>query len=85
MLTFVAGCATIPEPVYVYRTVEVVRDRYVPLDSWLTEPVEVPQLSDNFDVYELGAVAKAREVRLLQCNDQLATISSISGNAPEPH
>lgn len=78
MVIFAAGCSTVPpEPVYVYKTVEVTRDRYVPIDSWLVQPVEVPALSRTFDVYELGAVAKAREVRLRQCNGQLAEIGSL--------
>jgi hypothetical protein len=55
--------------------VEITRDRYVPIDSWLVVPVEVPALSQGFDVYELGAVAKAREIRLLQCNGKLLEIS----------
>ena len=79
-----AGCASSPEPVYITRTVEVVRDRYVPVDSWLTQPVEVPALSENFDVWELGAVAKQRELRLLQCNDQLSLIASLKENPADP-
>lgn len=77
ILTTASGCSVTPEPVYVTRTVEIYRDRYIPLDSWLTAPVEVPALSSDFDVYELGAVAKQRETRLLQCNSQLAEIGSI--------
>ncbi len=52
-------------------------DRYVPVPERMTRPVEVPLLSENFDVYELGAIAKARKVRLLQCNGQLQEISQL--------
>jgi hypothetical protein len=61
------------------ETVELYRDRYVPIDPSLTRRVEVPALSNYFDAYEFGAVCKAREVRLQQCNGQLESIESISG------
>lgn len=47
----------------------------------MTSPVEVPELSEDFDVYELGAIAKARKVRIQQCNGQLQEIRSIDGGA----
>ena len=70
------GCAT-PEPIYVYETVEVVRDRYVQVPDTLTQPVEIVGLSEDFDVYELGAAYKAQKVRAMQCNGQLTEIASL--------
>lgn len=73
----VAGCATTPEPIYIYKTVEVVRDRYVPIPESLTQPVEIVELPEGFDVYQLGAAYKAAVVRLHQCNGFLTEIASI--------
>jgi len=74
-----AGCAgPQPEPIIEYRTVEVVRDRYVQVPEWMTVPVEIIELAADFDLYELGAVSKAREVRLDQCNGQLAKIAELA-------
>jgi len=75
---FGAGCAGTPEPIYVYETVEVVRDRYVPVPERMTAPVEIVELSGNFDVFELGAAYKAQRIRALQCNGQLAEIANIT-------
>ena len=74
---FATGCAATPETITVYETVEVVRDRYVAVPEALVAPVDTIPLSQDFDVYELGAVAKAREVRLLQCNGKLLEISRL--------
>lgn len=76
-LISVAGCAATPEPVYVYKTVELFKDRYVPVPERMTAPVEIVALSENFDVYELGAAYKAQQVRALQCNGQLAEIAAL--------
>jgi hypothetical protein len=64
--------------VYVYETVEVVRDRYVPVPERMTAPVEIVDLSGNFDVFELGAAYKAQRIRALQCNGQLAEIAGLT-------
>ena len=74
---FGAGCAATPEPIYVYETKTLYQDRYVAVPESLIQPVEVPALSADFDVYELGAVAKAREIRLLQCNGRLTEIAGL--------
>jgi hypothetical protein len=44
----------------------------------LTKPVEIIELSPDFDVYELGAAYKAQKVRALQCNGQLSEIATIN-------
>lgn len=75
-----AGCSATPEPITVYETVTLYQDRYVAVPDRMTAPVDVPQLSPDFDVFELGAVAKAREVRLLQCNGQLSEIEGLSAD-----
>jgi len=76
---FLAGCAgPQPEPIIEYRTVEVVRDRYMSVPTWMTMPVEIIELSAYFDLYELGAVSKAIGVRLDQCNGQLAKIAELA-------
>ena len=76
LTTLSVGCAT-PEPIYVYETVEVVRDRYVQVPDTLTQPVEIVGLSEDFDVYELGAAYKAQRVRAMQCNMLLSEIAAI--------
>jgi len=73
---FASGCAS--EPIYVYETKEVVRDRYVAVPAELTKPVEIVELPDGFDVYELGAAYKSQKVRAMQCNGRLAEIAGIS-------
>jgi len=50
----------------------------VSVPEWMTVPVEIVELSADFDLYELGAVSKAREVRLDQCNGQLAKIAELA-------
>lgn len=77
LLISVSGCVATPEPITVYETREVVVDRYIAVPDRMTAPVDVPQLSSEFDVFELGAVAKAREIRLLQCNGQLSEIAGL--------
>lgn len=71
------GCAAPPEIITEYKTVEVVRDRYVPLPESLTRPVEIIELSPDFDVFELGAAYKAQRVRFLQCQGKLAEIAEL--------
>jgi propanediol dehydratase large subunit len=77
-MTFVAGCAGTPEPIYVYETVEVVRDRYVSVPEAMTKPVEIVDLSSAFDVFELGAAYSQQRTRTIQCNGQLAEIANIT-------
>ncbi|MHC4302247.1 MAG: hypothetical protein ACYS7Y_33730 [Planctomycetota bacterium] len=65
-----------------YETIEVVRDRFVPVPDALTEPVEIVELEDNgglrnADTLQLGAAFKAQKVRAQQCNGQLAEIKSL--------
>jgi len=76
ILITASGCAT--EPIYVYETKEVIRDRYVAVPAELTKPVEIVELPDGFDVYALGAAYKAQRVRAMQCNGKLAEISLIA-------
>jgi len=78
-MIFVSGCAA-PKPITVYETKEVVRDRYVPIDPSLTAPVDIITLSEDFDLYALGAAYKAQRVRAEQCNGQLAEIAKL-GNS----
>jgi hypothetical protein len=78
---FASGCAATPEPIYVYETVEVVRDRYVSVPEAMTKPVEIVELSADFDVYELGAAYKAQKVRALQCVGQLNEIARLGRDA----
>jgi len=75
------GCAT-TEYVTEYETVEVIRDRFVPVPEELTRPVEIVELPDNggfrnADTLQLGAAYRAQKVRAAQCNGQLAEIKSL--------
>lgn len=81
---FASGCQTVPDPIYVYKTVEVVRDRYVAVPERMTGPVEIAQLPAEFmelseedALKALGAAYKHRGVRLLQCNGRLQEISRL--------
>lgn len=76
LLLFVSGCAT--DPVYVYQTKELVRDRYVAVPEALTQPVEIITLSADFDVYALGAAYKAQKTRAEVCNGKLAEIAGLT-------
>jgi len=62
----------------VYETVEVVRDRYVAVPERMTAPVEIVELSGNFDVFELGAAYSQQRTRTIQCNGQLAEIAGLT-------
>jgi hypothetical protein len=53
------------------------KDRIVSVPESLTKPVEIIELSPEFDVYELGAAYSWQRTRALQCNGQLAEISQI--------
>jgi len=77
-VSFVTGCAATPEPIYVHTVEEIYVDRYVPVPERMTQPVEIVELSRNFDVYELGAAYRAQKVRASQCNGQLAEIAGIT-------
>ena len=77
-LACLVGCASAkPQVVTVYETVSLYKDRYIRVPASLTRAVDTVALSEKFDVYELGAVAKAREIRLMQCNGQLAEIAAL--------
>lgn len=79
LAALVQGCASLPpEPITVYKTVEVVRDRIVSVPEWMTQPVEIIELSPDFDLPELGAAYKAQKVRAEQCNGQLAEIAGLT-------
>lgn len=74
----VAGCSSLPpEPITVYETRTLYQDRYVPVPERMTTPVEVIELSPDFDLPELGAGYKACKVRVQQCNGQLAEIATL--------
>jgi hypothetical protein len=78
-VALLSGCASLPpEPIVEYRTVEIVRDRYVSVPEWMTAPVEIVELSQDFDLPELGAAYKSQRIRALQCNGQLAEIRDIN-------
>jgi len=77
MTLSVTGCKTTPEPIYC-EPVIIERDRIVPVPGTLTAPVEIVELSPNFDAYELGAAYKAQKVRAMQCNGKLSEIANIS-------
>jgi hypothetical protein len=73
-----SGCAGLPpEPIVEYRTVEIVRDRYVSVPEWMTAPVEIVELSADFDLPELGAAYKSQRIRAQQCNGQLVAIAKL--------
>jgi hypothetical protein len=72
----VTGCSPI-RPIEYCEPVIVEKDRIVSVPESLTQPVEIVDLSQDFDVYELGAAYKAQKVRALQCNGKLAEISQI--------
>ena len=76
-MTSASGCKT-TEPVYVHTVSEVYVDRYVPVPERMTAPVEVIELPDGFDVYQLGAAYRASVIRIQQCNGQLAEIAGIT-------
>jgi hypothetical protein len=44
----------------------------------MTAPVEIVELSQDFDLPELGAAYKSQRIRALQCNGQLAEIRDIN-------
>ena len=75
------GCAN--ERVIVeYETIELTRDRFVPVPAALTRPVEIVELEDNgglrnADTLQLGAAYRAQKVRAAQCNGQLAAIKNL--------
>ena len=72
------GCSGLPpEPIIEYRTVEIVRDRYVAVPERTTVPVDTVQLAEDFDLYSLGAAYKMQRVRIEQCNGQLAEIAGL--------
>jgi hypothetical protein len=75
-LIFVSGCRTAPEPIYC-EPVIIEKDRIVSVPESLTAPVEIVDLSQDFDAYELGAAYKAQRVRALQCNGKLSEIAKI--------
>ena len=84
-LALIQGCASLPpEPIIQFQTVEIVRDRYIKPPAWMTVPVEIVQLPDDFltlsDVDALiamGIAIKAGRVRAQQCNGQLAEIAEL--------
>ncbi len=76
------GCASEPRVVVEYETIEVARDRFVPVPRALTAPVEIVELEDNgglrnADTLQLGAAYRAQKVRAAQCNGQLAAIQKL--------
>lgn len=79
LVLLLTGCATTPdEPVVVYRTVEVVRDRYVALPGHLVSPVEEVALPGIVDTIALGAAFKQCRIRVRQANGQLVEIGQIN-------
>ena len=76
MVIFASGCKTI-DPIIVYKTETLYQDKYVPIADGLVAPVEVVELSEDFDLPELGAGFKACIVRVKQCNGKLSEIGSI--------
>jgi hypothetical protein len=79
LVFLLVGCApTKPITITEYETVEVFRDRYVQLPPNLVAPVDLSILSDDFDIYDLGAAYKLRGLAIEQCNAKLAEIKRIS-------
>ena len=81
LIGLTTGCAP-TKYITEFETVEVVRDRFVPVPEELTRPVEIVELEDNgglrnADTLQLGAAYKAQKVRAQQCNGQLAEIKSL--------
>ena len=75
------GCSAV-EPITVYKTETVYQDRYVAVPVGMVTPVEVVELSEHFDLPELGAGFKACVVRTQQANGKLAAIAGLA--LPEP-
>lgn len=87
---FASGCAA-PQTRIVteYKTVEVFKDRYVPVDESLTKPVELIDLPDDYLKMSDGDAALATGVayslqrtRAEQCNGQLAEIANLGKSNP---
>jgi len=81
LIGLTSGCAS-EQAVTRYETVEVYRDRFVPVPEELTRPVEIVELPDNggyrnADTLQLGAAYRAQKVRARQCNGQLAEIATL--------
>jgi hypothetical protein len=72
----VIGCASKQQIEYC-EPVVIEKDRIVTVPETLTHPVEIVELSADFDAYELGAAYKAQRVRALQCNGKLSEIAKI--------
>ena len=81
LIGLTTGCAS-DRVIVEYETVELTRDRFVPVPPALTRPVEIVELEDNgglrnADTLQLGAAYRAQKVRAAQCNGQLAAIQKL--------
>ena len=81
LIGLTSGCAS-SEVIVEYETIEVYRDRFVPIPLTLTNPVEIVELEDNggmrnADTLQLGAAYRAQKVRAEQCNGKLAEIARL--------
>jgi len=79
LILSLAACATpqVCEPIMVPYTVEVEKDRLIPITPGLVAPVEVVRLPDRIDAIALKAGYEACTVRTKQCNGQLKSIREI--------
>lgn len=82
LIGLTTGCAS-KQTIVEYETLEVYRDRLVPVPLQLTKPVEIIDLEDNgglrnADTLQLGAAYRAQKVRAKQCNGQLAEIATLT-------
>ncbi len=80
----ITACASHPADVVTQvETVEVVKDRYVPIPSELTLPAPAPDIpSGEVSTLVLGALYKATRAQLGICNEQLSEISRL-GEQPQ--
>ncbi len=61
----------------VYKTVEVVKDRYIPVAPALTTPVEIIYAPDgDVDTIDLRVMYESQREQAKICNGQLSAIAS---------
>jgi hypothetical protein len=77
MTLSVTGCSPVQTVEYC-EPVIIEKDRIVHVPEYMTTPVEIIDISENFDVYELGAAYSQQRTRTIQCNGQLAEIAGLT-------
>lgn len=85
MMALLIGCSA-NEPLRVYETANVTRDRYVPIPESMTRPCEIVELPSREKMLAMSGVErlatlagayKAQRVQVEVCNDQLAEIAEL--------